>query len=187
MSSPKSIYITSQISVNVLSEIDLLREFEITKLRYDTWKKRSFSEFVLFLKEWGEVNYSFDVEDVAYYLSEEDAFFAIELNIGDLCEDGNYNYASVIRIQTDYLYARHQASRDDVQIFYYDAANDEYVRIYENSNEYKENISFYTLMKDKVRHVKMVKEEYPQGGTENNGRKKIDHQRASEKNEDDER
>ena len=100
------IFIVSTINLKEKSYEDLMKEYEIFKIKYNTWRKSTFEEFINFQKEWARDRYELTDEDNAYFLEFDKAKEAVEENINDINDSGVYNYALIRKVNLNSMYAK---------------------------------------------------------------------------------
>jgi hypothetical protein len=137
------IYIIRTMSVNENSEDDLRKEYEIFKIKYDTWHSKTFDEFLKFQKSWKDDKYSIHTDDLVYCESYEIAYDKVINNCCDMNDGGLYNYVAILKVKTNYCYASVCAASEDVILFQYDIDSRKYIELRDNTTE-------ISLFKDKA-------------------------------------
>lgn len=133
------IHIIYAIDAKEKTKDDLLKEHEIFKIQHPNWQKSTFSEFLSFQKEWKHDKYSFDVEDIAYFLDKQKAIDFISNNRTDINEAGAYPFAALLSVPIGTSYARAHTRFEDVMLFEYDPLSDQYAHIAPSSELYQAN------------------------------------------------
>lgn len=133
MSNDKYLYIVSTISLKKRTEDDLKKEFEIYKVKYPSWKEKTFEQYYEFQKGWNWHKYSISQEDNAYFLKLEEAKLAVKENFGDINDGGAYNYALIKKVPMNRAYGMIYV--EELYIFEYEIATDTYEEVSLNKND----------------------------------------------------
>lgn len=120
------VYAVYQVMVKEKTDESRRRDFEILKLRYNKYHK-TFEQYEEFLKSWGDYYYYYDFELNAlfskYFYAEE----AVKANCCDINEAGVFNYAIIVALPLDIMYAEAEPV-SKVDVFMY-TEPDSYIKI----------------------------------------------------------
>lgn len=129
----KYLYMVSTVSLKKRTEDDLKKEFEVYKVKYPSWKEKTFEQYYEFQKGWNWHKYSMTQEDNSYFLDLEKAKSCVKKNFADINDGGVYNYALIKKIPLNRAYAMIHV--DELYIFEYEVATDTYKEVSLNEND----------------------------------------------------
>lgn len=126
------LYIITTVSIKKKTEDDLKKEFEIHKIKYPSWKEKTFEQYYEFQKEWNWHKYNMSQENNSYFLDLEEAKSCVERNFADISDSGLYNYVLIKKVHLAKAYT--MIDVEELYIFKYERKTDTYreVSLYEN-------------------------------------------------------
>lgn len=101
-----NVYIVSTIKLNEKTKDDLLKEYEIYKIKYSGWKEKTYDSFYKFQEDWNWHKYNLEIEDNSYFLDLEKAKTCVENNFCDINDGGLYNYVLIKKVCLEKAYAK---------------------------------------------------------------------------------
>lgn len=141
----KWIYVVSTINLKEKSKEDIIREYEISKLKFPLWKNKTLEQYYEFIRSWNKDRYSISCEDNAYFVDLEIAKLYVEKNTCDINDGGVYNYAIIKKIPLNTIYAC--TLLEDVYIYTYNKDTSKYTEVNLDSSEEVKYISSFFKQK----------------------------------------
>lgn len=133
MNNDKYLYIVSTVDLKEKTDEDLKKEYEVYKVKYPSWKEKSYESFYEFQEGWNWHKYSFEQEENSYFLDLDKAKASVESNFADINDGGVYNYALIKKVPLEYAYAMTRV--EELYLFKYDRELDSYVEIELNKDD----------------------------------------------------
>lgn len=129
----QSIYIGKMISLKEKTKEDIEKEFEIIKIKNKSWQSKTLDDYINFIKNWCNYDYIMSTEDNCYGLDYNEIENLIINNYADVNDGGIYNYATIIEIPINKMYAYTEVI--SIQIFKYNKESNKYEKQNEHSKE----------------------------------------------------
>lgn len=93
-----NLFIVRTISLKKLSQKDIEKDFEVTKILSPIWKDKTIEEFIEFKKGFNDDKYSLEGEDFTYVQDKDSAEKCILRNQADMNDGGAYKYAAILEV-----------------------------------------------------------------------------------------
>lgn len=123
----EKIYILSAVDINKKTNDTLHQEFEIMKIQYPLWNKKTYEDFLEWKTECHESRFAIETYDTAYFLDINTARKYAEENMADINESGAYPWLVIYTRPLNQMYADSESS--EVWLFEYDRDTDRYNEI----------------------------------------------------------
>jgi len=123
----ETIYILSAVDIKPINREELQKDFEIFKIMYPIWKKKSFKDFLKWKAGFYETKYKIDTYDTAYFLNLDTAIQYAKANMADINESGSYPYLVIYTRPTNKMYS--ETDKCMVKLFIYNGDKNEYEEI----------------------------------------------------------
>ena len=132
------IYYVEAISLQEKSQEMLKKEYEIHKIKYK--EDITYEQFIKFLKDWHDYQYSIDSFISSYHVTLEEAKEYAKNNVGDINEAGCYNYCAVISAPIGISYYNTEQIKEDFIIYKYNNVSKSYEELSSTEKEYNKLI-----------------------------------------------
>lgn len=127
------IYVVTTIRLEEKTEKDIVKDFEINKIKYPRWKNKTIKEYQEFLKSWKMDKYLISQEDNSYFLDLKQAKYNVEENVADINDGGAYNYVVIKKIPLNVAYGT--IIIEDYYIYRYNKEIRKYMEVKLDENE----------------------------------------------------
>ena len=123
----ENIYYVEALAVEEKTETDLIKEYEIYKIKYE--REITYEKFLETKKNWHEDKYYIEGFTSSYHETLEEAKEYVIENIGDINEAGSYEYAAVVEAPLSVSYYNSYQTKKSFILYKYNHDKNKYEEI----------------------------------------------------------